>query len=829
MLDPSFGPRLRLFSRIVDRCAYIFQEAPATIFQELHNRLRTYAGEDPPLVGLLEQARPRRREPWLRCLLGSLEVPGLVRVLTGHTAAVTDCNFSPDGVRLVSSGGDGALRVWDVSSGELLQSIRLPYSDVWECDFTPDGTHLLALAGNGAFETSYTLVLVDPRSGLVAAASKVGVEHLAQCDVSRSGELLAMPGEDHCLELVAVDSGSRVSVLHGHSDAILACAFDASGTKLFSVGRDGRVLTWEVAGGRLSGEVSWEGKGVAACGFSPDLGHFVSGGEEGQVDLWRTMDGRRVAGSRAHEGPVHRCFYAPDGSAIVSKGGHNDLKLWDPVTLAAIGAFVDFGRAAPGSMSADGRSLATSGVGADYTAYLWNVKTGECETSLAAHTYELEACRFSPDGRYVVTASCDWTLIVWDAAVARSASPGKKAFGGAEVAFAPHGSRLLSEHFDGGTIRVLQAEDGQAVLDIRAHEKYINGGCSSPDGRLLATAGVDNDGASLKVWDSETGRELWRAEQKRGWPEACAFSEDGRYIIWQVDRYGPVRSCDARSGIERASIEDHWLADHFHPFGPDGRVILRGDSRRPAADGQKGEALVFWDAGTGQAEVAVDDGILLWDEAISPDGRTLGIADGERLRLIDLPTRRESASVSEDAQRCIFSPDARYVMSANSPDPNSSERRQLLRLRDTRTLALLRTFSFRISEDGTGGCGFSPDGRRVYWASDERVVIFDLAGSRQYLFRDKAGGLTGVSFCLDSARFAVGNGRGEVIVFLLEGADPGAPASTAIAGAGGHVLRCAWCAAENPLSAAQLGTVVNCRRCGRANAVNPSPRHLYKG
>jgi WD40 repeat protein len=266
-----------------------------------------------------------------------------------------------------------------------------------------------------------------------------------------------------------------------------------------------------------------------------------------------------------------------------------------------------------------------------------------------------------------------------------------------------------------------------------------------------------------------------------------------------------MRSFEAHSGKERASLEEHWIADRRRPFGPDGRAVLRGPSRRPAEEERKGEALVFWDAGTGRAEVAFDDGTLLWDEALSPEGGKLGIAGGGRLRLIDIRTGRESASVADDASRCVFSPDAKYLMSANSPappssadfdppEPDSKERRQVLRLRDGQTLALRRTISFRISEDGTGGCGFSPDGRLVYWASDERVVIFDLVHPRRFFFRDKAGGLTGVSFSRDSAQFAVGNGRGEVILFRLESGDPGAPAATAIAADDGLFDRCAWCA-----------------------------------
>jgi WD40 repeat protein len=819
---------LQLFSRTVERCAYVFKEAPTTVFQELHNRIATHAVEDPLLCGMLKQARQHRRAPWLRCLLGSLEVPGLVRVLTGHTASVTDCNFSPDGTRLVSAGADGALRVWDASSGELLRAIKLPCESAWECEFTADGTHLLARAGGESSE-SCKLVLVDPASGFVVATSKVDVQNLWQCAVSKSGELLAMPGGDFCIEIVAVDCGSVVSLLDGHSDVILACAFNSEGSILLSLGQDGRILTWEMPGGRLLNEVLWDGRNVKTCRFSPDLTHFVSGGTDGHVDLWRSIDGFHAAGVQGHEGIVFRCFYTRDGSAIFSQGGSNDLKFWDSATLASIGSFDDFGHAAPDSMSPDGKTVVTSGIAADYTAYLWNARTGECETSLAAHTYELEACRFSPDGRHIVTASCDWTLLQWDVAAALQASPGKRAEGGSVVTFSPDSERLLSEHFGEGRFKVWQSSDGKLLLDIQAHEKYICDSCFSPDGRFLATTGVEEKGATLKVWDSQTGRELCRAEVSYGWPEGCAFSEDGRHILWQPERYGVTKSVSANSGVVRASIENHKFASLLHPFSPDGRAVLRGDSRNSPEDipsWERGDALVFWNLITGREDVIVDDGTHGWGHAISPDGKALCIADRQRLRLIDIASGRELATVDDEAPLCQYSPDARFLMSVNSPDPNARERVQILQLRDSQTLALYRTLSFRISEDGTGKSGFSPDGRLVYWSSDERVVIFDLAHSRQYFFRDKAGGMNGVSFCLDGTRFAVGNGRGEVIVFALEFADPGAPASTAIAIADSLILRCAWCAAENGLSPTQLGTVVRCQHCGRANAVNPTTRQF---
>jgi WD40 repeat protein len=41
-----------------------------------------------------------------------------------HQGAIQALRISPDGHRLASCGDDGAVRVWDLESGELLQTLR---------------------------------------------------------------------------------------------------------------------------------------------------------------------------------------------------------------------------------------------------------------------------------------------------------------------------------------------------------------------------------------------------------------------------------------------------------------------------------------------------------------------------------------------------------------------------------------------------------------------------------------------------------------------------------------------------------------------------------
>jgi WD40 repeat protein len=82
----------------------------------------------------------------------------IFRELAGHTLRtptvgqdrlgyVLDVVWSPDGQHLVSSGSDGTIRVWDLESGQNIETIEVG-SEVFAVDFSPDGTQI-AYGGEG--------------------------------------------------------------------------------------------------------------------------------------------------------------------------------------------------------------------------------------------------------------------------------------------------------------------------------------------------------------------------------------------------------------------------------------------------------------------------------------------------------------------------------------------------------------------------------------------------------------------------------------------------------------------------------------------------------
>ena len=118
----------------------------------------------------------------------------------------------------------------------------------------------------------------------------------------------------------------------------------------------------------------------------------------------------------------------------------------------------------------------------------------------AKHTDQIESVAFSPDGKFVATASDDRTARLWEIATGKDI----RQFIGHEgqvksVTFSPDGKYLLTGS-DDTTARLWDVATGLEIRSFISHTGPVRSAVFSPDGKLILTASADR---TARLWDTD--------------------------------------------------------------------------------------------------------------------------------------------------------------------------------------------------------------------------------------------------------------------------------------------------------------------------------------
>ncbi|KAM6301563.1 guanine nucleotide-binding protein subunit beta-5 [Podargus strigoides] len=166
------------------------------------------------------------------CALWDVESGQLLQSFHGHGADVLCLDLAPSetGNTFVSGGCDKKAMVWDMRSGQCIQSFETHDSDINSVRYYPSGD-AFASGSDDATCRLYDLradreVAIYSKESIIFGASSV--------DFSLSGRLLFAGYNDYTINVWDVLKGSRVSILFGHENRVSTLRVSPDGTAFCS-------------------------------------------------------------------------------------------------------------------------------------------------------------------------------------------------------------------------------------------------------------------------------------------------------------------------------------------------------------------------------------------------------------------------------------------------------------------------------------------------------------------------------------------------------------------------------------------------------------------
>lgn len=589
-------------------------------------------------------------------------------ILRGHTGIVNTATFSPDGRFVVSSSCDSTIKIWDVESSRLINTLKGHNDIINYADFSPDGKRIVSGSDDK------TVKIWDAETGQVLRTLVGQTENVNTSAFSPDGRQIVSADDDGFIRVWDSELGTLIQTWK--SQLSLSPVYSPDGKRIYYISgfsllspggpyinaldiESGQIFQFDSDFGDkfVSISISPDGEKLAAAYHS----YWGSSSIINAIKIFNTESGSLIRTIEGHTNTILSVSFSHDGNQIVSTSNDKTIRTWDTDSGNLLHIFEEYSTPVSATFSPDGKQIVSTH--SDGTVKIRDTETAEPFFSLS-YPFEFSSIAYSPNGKQIAATSWNHTVRLWDAETGTEI----KEFKGhnkitRRVAFSPNGKHLISTAWYEDPVIIWDIETGEIIKKIEEPASVYSANYS-PDGKLFVTA---CDNGKVTIRDAESGRPIQILEGHTWRVEYAAFDPSGKMII-SASADSTVRIWDAKTGQPIRIMEGHHDKIHYAAYSNDGKSIVSVSDY----------TIIIWDAETGSSIHTIRKRSFFktlidvvtntfWSVDFSPDGKLLVITTGDGIITIwDIEKEKEIRSMTDQSGGfAAFSPDGKKIAFAS--------------------------------------------------------------------------------------------------------------------------------------------------------------------
>jgi WD40 repeat protein len=345
---------------------------------------------------------------------------------------VSDALFSPDGRYILTlikdySSTFSQIKFWNIANGEELKQFIVHQGDVQSIVYSPDQKSILTASDNGTaciwdVTTGKELLRLDHKS----------VKQLNSAKFSPDGKL------------IVTSSGSDIGI----------------------------VWIWNAKTGELLHALKGTAKATLSSGFSPDSKLVIISSSD-NIRIWNVVSGEEIQKLSSY---MYYVGYSPDRLFFVTEG-FSGVFVCNATTYEQLYKLEGRAKSEKLAIFSTVEKFILTLVFSDNTARMWDMVIGK-ELHKFQHADHVNSAEFSPDGRFVITASDDKTTRIWDTTTGKNL-----------CTFEPT-KNIKEDPFSRESVYLRQVKSASF----------------SPDGKFIMTS-TDYEGSNVTIWNLTENKE----------------------------------------------------------------------------------------------------------------------------------------------------------------------------------------------------------------------------------------------------------------------------------------------------------------------------------